>query len=619
MNIKQVYAAEASRVGRTVEWPSRARHNRRKKHGRGGGGGGTDWAGYWNESFSDNDEGGDAYWTMNLAQSPINTSLIKTTCRLGKSIKIRTSLNKGQTWGAFSTVLTTADDILVVSSGYSSDGRLHILYSHGDYVTTCYLHYIYSDDDGANWSAPLDISDIIQTVGYPIMWCFNAIIENGGVPMCCAYRMDSLTPTISDIMVLRLVAGTWTAVSISTDFREEEPSIISLGGNNLLVLARWETSPHGRYMQYFSDDNGLTWIKHGRVDFQLAPSTEAKQAVLKKFIDKPGADEIIVAYFPQMYASDRPLYACYARPADLITYGTLGWNMGNVKTVLNYPTVTVYYGDVCHYNNDYKAIGSYITFDDTLHHTGIITFNIGTDDHDTRAALWQVSTFTTADAELWTLFKDNPGCLHWTDYRDKTKIIKNYATNIISRFDCRIGTGNDFTSGAALLTATGIHYDGITQYLRTAAIAALDQPQFIYYVFKAEEWLSPNRFIDGLTANQCCLLQYQPAGDATPEFRAYLGNSKFTGKSGELAIGTYGIIRFAANGASSFIQVNNGAQKIQDNGAGSMGGINEGGDIAGSYPMLMERKELIVLNYIPDAAEQAYTMTRLATKNGVVL
>jgi hypothetical protein len=309
------------------------------------------------------------YLTNHLCQSPLDSNKIVSiftdgTNHLptdGKVISRRISTDKGITWSSKTLVYDQGgtDCIQDIGAGYGSDGRLHVITdalhtAAGPTWTSFGLFYMYSDDDGATWSSAVDITSVIPSDGLAAWRVYSSLIENNGVLMCAYYKTTSeVSGANSARYILRSTdnGATWTSILIQSGAtHRNETTIIGLSTTVVLAVTRDESTLE--YYQSISTDNGLTWTNQGDLSFgeSFARATPVR---LKKFqID---STDVIACYYSDR---DRDIFkVIYALPADLISSGLTGWNIGTKLTLhQGSNNEHLHYGDVCHYNGGFEAI-----------------------------------------------------------------------------------------------------------------------------------------------------------------------------------------------------------------------------------------------------------------------
>lgn len=343
-----------------------------------------------------------------LAQHPTNKNKVINTYLEGvspnydatKILKIRTSNDKGRTWGAASTAYDPGGILCVQEqhSGYTSDGRLHILCTLIDDVAACSLIYLYSDNDGVSFTTS-DISALVADVTYVAYRNSGALIENNGVLLTAFYSRNAAVNSFRRLC-LRLVTGTWTKVTVETTAANEtESSIEVLSGNNLIMLTRDDAGALKSFIQYKSADNGLTWTRLGVAIFGLAAPTSALPGQLRSFL--MDGKRVIVFYFPYADGAGCPLNAIYGYAEDLLDFGIDGWITTSLKAIVANPNTTfgkmwLYHGDVLHYDNNYSAIACIPSINSGVTASDLRTFDISTTDYAAKLA----AIFTTFASDI---------------------------------------------------------------------------------------------------------------------------------------------------------------------------------------------------------------------------
>lgn len=322
-----------------------------------------------------------------LAQNPTNKNKVINTYFSGTVddyglLKIRTSLDKGQSFGASSTAydVTPTYRIAEQHTEYTSDGRLHILVTKVKVAdSVCYLDYLYSDNDGVSFTVS-DISALVSDATYVIYRNSGGLVENNGVLLSGFYSWNAAVNSFRKLC-LRLVNGVWTKVTIeTTSTNESEMSLVSLGGDYVLAIARNSVTGQKDFIQYLSSDNGLTWTRQGQINFGIYDISEAWPAQLRSF--RMHGELIVVLYFPRK--TDAKLYAIYGIASEIIEMGLTGWNYNTIKNIRSFPANHYHYhGDTLHYNNNYNAIGSWPEVADSFADSDLRLFEIDTTDYDT--------------------------------------------------------------------------------------------------------------------------------------------------------------------------------------------------------------------------------------------
>lgn len=199
-------------------------------------------------------------------------------------------------------------------------------------------------------------------------------------------------------------------------------------------------------------------------------------------------------------------------------------------------------------------------------------------------------------------------------YASDSHVVKD-ANNFVYKWEDNNGVAaNDLIQATGtsqpLWSATGVLFDGIDNQIKTAAIAALDQPEFIYIVVKQVTWTNADYIFDGGSLN---VGRLQQTG-STPQLKIYAGTD--SAANSNLAVNTWGIVRVLFNGANSKLQVNNTAAITGDFGASNMGGFSLGArGTVGNYGNI-EVKEVILRNVDDTGVDETAIYNYLATKYG---
>jgi hypothetical protein len=311
------------------------------------------------------------FLTNHLCQKPSDPNLIVSlfddstghTALTGRVISKRVSTDKGATWSSKSTVfdLGTTDRSIDPGAGYDANERLHIVtatQNSGSGVNK--LWHCYSDDDGFSWSTPVEITAVLPADGLNIFRTYSTIIENSGRLMLPMFKQDS-GPTSSARYLLYTdnptsATPTWayTTIQAAGATYRNESNIIALSSTVLLVISRDEST--FEWYQSMSTDNGNTWTNQGAVSFGESVDTYGAPARLRKF--DIGGTTIIACYLCDRVKD--VFKAVYAKQSDLISSGISAWGVGTKFTIHQGSGVHLHYGDVCHYDNDFHALGMYV-------------------------------------------------------------------------------------------------------------------------------------------------------------------------------------------------------------------------------------------------------------------
>lgn len=316
------------------------------------------------ESFDDSRY----YLPVVLAQNPLTPLVIVALMHDSQShvyeaagkISMRKSVDGGKTWGSKTTVYDPASTLAPygVAAGYDSAGKLHVMidvHTAVDATSTNTLEYWSSTNDGTSW-ASADITASLAADALGSWRVDQRIIENDSVLMTTLYKVTQEgDPTESANYVLRSTDGgaNWTSITVkakSTTY-QNEASIVAVSSTVLFVVVRDEVT--GEWHQYTSTNNGTSFSSQGALPLGEAFSRPSPPILCKFLIN----GSIAVA----MYYADRDrdwLKVAYASGATLISSGLTAWIL-STKTVIAQGVLDqhYHYGDCCHFNNDFNAIG----------------------------------------------------------------------------------------------------------------------------------------------------------------------------------------------------------------------------------------------------------------------
>ena len=190
----------------------------------------------------------------------------------------------------------------------------------------------------------------------------------------------------------------------------------------------------------------------------------------------------------------------------------------------------------------------------------------------------------------------------WLNYKDDTTITKS-AANLVSLWEDKLASGNDVAqAGADNLKPIydilrGVKFDGVRQFLKSGAIAALDQPTSVYLVVKQKSYGLFDTLIDGNADGSGYIYQnttylYLTSNGATNSINR--PNPSFD---------TWNIIRGQFNGGNSRFVINDNDAATGNAGAGNMGGVTLAwSNLANSYFGNVQFKEAIFRDVADDSA-----------------
>ena len=169
----------------------------------------------------------------------------------------------------------------------------------------------------------------------------------------------------------------------------------------------------------------------------------------------------------------------------------------------------------------------------------------------------------------------------------------------VSQWDDQSGKGRHLKQGTASFQPSfesdnTILFDGVDNFLKADAFT-LVQPSAVFLLFRQVSWTTGEYIHDGDTILSGALFQHT----ASPQLRINSGAS--VGNNSGLAVGVYGVSVAGFNGASSFIQIDNGTPVTGNAGSSGMGGFTLGANGSDSAFSNIQVKEVILLSAIPDA------------------
>jgi hypothetical protein len=262
-------------------------------------------------------------------------------------------------------------DIRVGAGGYDSRGRLHLFWLVLDNPSTWkWSKYKYSDDDALTWSSEQLLFNMSPGNGDGIL---NKIIElENGTLLQPAHFVRTDGSAVWSVGYYKCtnpweVSPTWTKVNIATTgtvYTYAEPSLVYLGNNQILCVARKTLSGANTCNhQWFSPDNGDTWVDHGDLDNVDTWDVTAGR-------ERPPFITMMNYYgkkIPTLYwvnTTTMKFNVVYAKASDFATNGKNAWNTGTEHEIM---TMSEYidegytrdgYQTVVHLINRWGGIGS---------------------------------------------------------------------------------------------------------------------------------------------------------------------------------------------------------------------------------------------------------------------
>jgi hypothetical protein len=198
---------------------------------------------------------------------------------------------------------------------------------------------------------------------------------------------------------------------------------------------------------------------------------------------------------------------------------------------------------------------------------------------------------------------------------DLTTITKD-VSQFVSRWNDKLGSGRDLiqatgTNQPLWVTPGSVLLDGLDNFMKTAAIASLDQPEFIIMVFRQVTWTNNDTVFDGATANKGKVVQ----SATTPGLVGYAGAA--SAQNNNLAVNTWGIMRCLFNGVSSKLQINVTAATTFNCGTAHMGGFTLGARGDNTLFGNIEVKEIIGLDVAPTSDYETSLYNVVKRRNGL--
>ena len=199
-------------------------------------------------------------------------------------------------------------------------------------------------------------------------------------------------------------------------------------------------------------------------------------------------------------------------------------------------------------------------------------------------------------------------------FKNELAYITKDGSDFVSQWDDISGEDNHLLQAVGadqpLWQSTGVLFDGIDHFMKCSAFT-FEQPEQIYIVLKQITWAS-NKFLhDGNTLNSGILRQLT----STPNLGAYAGS--VSSLNGNLAVGSFGIVRLLFNGASSELIVNVTTPITGDFGSGDMSGFTLAGTGTGDAGANIEVKEVILRNIADTAPNEQIIYDYLSNKYGI--
>ena len=221
------------------------------------------------------------------------------------------SIDKGQSWQPMKIIMDMGNDPAFKGEGIgdpailidSISGRIWVaaLWSHGDNAwnksgkglepeETGQLMLVYSDDDGENWSAPINITKMVKKPEYHLFFqapgC-GITMKDGTLVFAAQYRdeSDKKTP-FSTIIYSKDGGKSWKAGN-GVRANTTESQVVELEDGILMINCRDDLNKMDKKRKvaggraiYISKDLGESWEKHSSSDWTL-PEPNCQASLIK--------------------------------------------------------------------------------------------------------------------------------------------------------------------------------------------------------------------------------------------------------------------------------------------------------------------------------------------------
>jgi hypothetical protein len=307
------------------------------------------------------------YFNYGLEQNPLSKDTIlqiyhngdQHALMIGKKLSMRKSTDRGRTFGSESDIYApTTTGIQGATSGYDNNGRIHVMLdTHIPTPHEVFGFYLYSDNNGTTWSTPEEITSLMPDDGNNLDFRFvGRIIQHKGF-LYAPFHKGTFNDGGNAIYVFKkpVSSGQWEAKLVSTSAEAvfiSEPTVES-DGTRLYVISRNESTKE--YSFSASADDAETWS--AQVNLTLG---ETLAAAGPGFLTSFVMSGVRVLAFYYVDRAEARLKVVYGKASEVAANGVSGFDL-DTKTELyqgaggvNY----VHYGNFCHYNGNFNAIGS---------------------------------------------------------------------------------------------------------------------------------------------------------------------------------------------------------------------------------------------------------------------
>lgn len=282
-----------------------------------------------------------------------------------KKLCARRSTDRAATWAVLSDIAdpTGNQEVQDCNVVVASTGRISALWDEhtagAANFAPFFIKHGYSDNNGTSFTIT-DLTSLVPVDGNTGAVTAGAGVANGGFIMHTVLTFVAYDPpvvTSSAIYLLKIaegadpaVLGNWTVITVkayAVSTWLSEPGMISLGGNNLYMICRDETTKE--FNVFTSSDNGVNWTDRGALTFSET-LVLAGNARLARFLHN-GVD-VTVCYYPDR--TNRLLKAIYAVTSDLAVNPITAWKTASKTTI--FPDL-LQTGSFLHPYNDIRGLG----------------------------------------------------------------------------------------------------------------------------------------------------------------------------------------------------------------------------------------------------------------------
>jgi Neuraminidase (sialidase) len=157
------------------------------------------------------------------------------------------------------------------------------------------VQYVYSDDDGENWSNPVHVDYALREDNWQSIWSApgrGALLKNGRLIVPCTINKDS--KVMATILVYSDDHGeTWDKIEVAE--RINEPQMVELANGDLMINARNQMEYRQCRAITVSNDNGKTWSQP--VGDRNLPDPNCQGSIIRKVfkIGKEKKDLLILS------------------------------------------------------------------------------------------------------------------------------------------------------------------------------------------------------------------------------------------------------------------------------------------------------------------------------------